>query len=136
MKDARTLWSQAAGNFSLAIKELADEKQPDAARAAWVRTQVGLRTLQLHQLAGKPDDLLAATTLFLQQHRGTVEELIALSLMYHALKQKNEAGKATETRDRMRELFEKLKDEPGAFAMKEGEYSREYWEKTWFADGK
>ena len=133
-KDARTPWSQAAGNFSLALKELADEKQPDAARAARLRTQVGLRTLQLHQLAGKPNDLLLAATVFLQQHRGTVEELIGLSLVYHALKQKNESGRALQTRDRMLELFEKLKDEPGAFTAKEGEYSRDYWEKTWFAD--
>jgi hypothetical protein len=133
-KDARTLWSQAAGNFSLALKELVDEKQPDTARAAWVRTQADLRTLQLHQLADKPNDLLVAATAFLGKHRGTAEELIGLSLVYRALKQKNESGKALQTRDRMLELFEKLKDEPGAFPAKEGEYSRDYWEKTWFAD--
>ncbi|MBA4066012.1 MAG: hypothetical protein C0501_20295 [Isosphaera sp.] len=98
---------------------------------AWLRLQAGMRVLQaLHQL-GRPNDVLAEAAGLLEKHRGTVEELVVLSLVYHAFKQKNEPGKALQTRDRMKELFDRLP--AAAFPAASGEYSRGYWEKVWFA---
>jgi hypothetical protein len=50
--------------------------------------------------------------------------------MYHAFKQKGETGKALQTRDQMKELFDRLP--ATAFPGRDGEYSREYWVKIWF----
>jgi hypothetical protein len=97
----------------------------------WLRLQAGLRVLQAFHQLGKPNDVLAEAAVLLDRHRGKVEELVVLSLVYHAFKQKNEPGKALQTRDRMKELFDRLP--PAAFPASAGEYSRAYWEKVWFA---
>ena len=103
-------------------------------RDTWLRIQSGLRILQTYQQMQKPNDLLAEASALLDRHRGTVDELIIMSLVYHAFKQKNESGKALQTRDQMRELFDRLCQTPAkSFPAKQGEYSREYWEKVWFA---
>ncbi|MCE9566098.1 MAG: hypothetical protein K8U57_29100 [Planctomycetes bacterium] len=110
-------------------KQKKDGKLND--RDSWLRIQSGLRILQTYQQMQKPNDLLAEASSLLDRHRGTVDELIILSLVYHAFKQKNESGRALQTRDQMKELFDRL---PGkAFPAKKGEYSREYWEQVWFA---
>jgi tetratricopeptide (TPR) repeat protein len=101
-------------------------------RDAWLRLQAGLRVLQALQHMQRPNDLLSEAAVLLDRHRGTVEELIVLSLVYHAYKQKGEPGKALQTRDQMKELFDKLP--PAAFPQATGEYSRAYWEKVWFAE--
>ncbi len=100
-------------------------------RDAWLRIQAGLRILQTYQQMQKPNDLLSEAPALLDRHRGTVDELIILSLVYHAFKQKGESGRALQTRDQMKELFDRLPAR--AFPAKVGEYSREYWEKVWFA---
>jgi len=99
-------------------------------REAWLRLQSALRVLQTYQQMKKPQDLLFEAAPMLDRYKGTVEELIILSLVYHAFKQLNDPGKALDTRDRMREVFDKLG--PSAFPLKEGEYSRDYWLKVWF----
>ncbi len=99
-------------------------------REAWLRLQAGLRVLQTYQQMKKPNDLLAEAAGMLDRHRGTVDEMIILSLMYHAFKQKKETGRALQTRDQMKELFDRL---PAAAFGGPGEYSREYWERVWFA---
>jgi tetratricopeptide (TPR) repeat protein len=103
-------------------------------REAWLRLQAALRVLQTYQQMRMPKDLLFAAAALLERHRGTVEELIILSLVYHAFKQLNDPGKALDTRDRMRDVFDKLK--PEAFTQPSGEYSRDYWLKVWFAPEK
>lgn len=105
-------------------------------RGAWIRTQAQLHGLLVLRLQNKTDQLLTTATGMLTRHRGTVEELIILSLVYHARKQQNDEYKARETRDKIREAFDALKDKPGAFTQDSGEYSRQYWEKVWFADAK
>ena len=110
-------------------KQKKDGKLND--RDTWVRVQAGLRILQTYQQMQKPNDLLAEAPAMLDRHRGSVDELIILSLVYHAFKQKNESGRALQTRDQMKELFDRLP--PRAFPAAKGEYSREYWEKVWFA---
>ena len=99
-------------------------------RDAWLRLQAALRVLQTYQQLQKPNDLLAEAAELRRQYRGTVEELIILSLMYHAFKQKNETGRALEAREQMKELFDRLP--PSAFTAEKGEYSRIYWEQVWF----
>lgn len=67
-----------------------------------------------------------------REFTGTADELIVLSLMYHAYKQLDKPEGTFAIHAQMREVFEKLKDKPGAFWAKDGEYSRNYWEKVWF----
>lgn len=101
-------------------------------REAWLKLQAQMRVLQTYQQMGRPDDLLKMSAGLKAEYRGTVEELIVLSLEYHAHKQANQPGLALETRDKMKELFEALKAQPAAFKHPTGEYSKDYWEKVWF----
>jgi len=103
-------------------------------RDAWLRLQAALRILQTYQQMKNPVDLLVESADLLQRHRGTVEELIILSLVYHAFKQKGDIPNALQTRDKMKELFDRLP--PSAFTATSGECSREYWEKIWFTPEK
>jgi hypothetical protein len=134
--DADSLQSRAAGNFSQALKELAAAEKAGerGKRAEWVRTQAQLRTLRVLQQQGKPDELLIAAESFLEKRRGTVEELIVWSFVYRAWKQKGNNLQAVTAQHAMKELFDKFKDKPDAFTAKTGEYSRDYWEKVWFAE--
>jgi tetratricopeptide (TPR) repeat protein len=100
-------------------------------REAWLRLQAALRVLQTHQQMKKPLELLADAAPLLDRHKNTVDELIILSLVFHAFRQMNDPGKALDTRARMKEAFDRLP--PSAFTAPEGEYSREYWQKMWFA---
>jgi hypothetical protein len=106
-----------------------DKKLND--RDFWLRLQAGLRILQTYQQLRKADDLLAEAAPLLERHRGTVEELIIWSLVYHAFRQKGETGMMLQTRDKMKELFDRLPKDK--FRATEGEYSRAYWEKVWFS---
>ena len=103
-------------------------------RELWLRRQAALRVLQTYQQMKTPEAaqaLLAEAAPLLDRQKGTVEELIVLSLVYHAFKQLNEPGKALQTRDRMKDVFDKLP--PSAFPQTSGEYSRDYWQTVWFA---
>jgi len=103
-------------------------------RDAWLRLQAALRVLQTYQQLQRPNDLLAEADQLRERHRGTIEELIIMSLMYHAFNQKNERGRALQMRDAMKELFDRLP--ASAFTQPNGEYSRTYWEKVWFTPDK
>lgn len=106
-----------------------------AERDEWLRLQASLRVLQTLLQMGEPQRVITRAAPLLAQYRGTVEELIVLSLIFHAHKQWNRPDLVERTRDRMREVFEQLKKTPGAFRASTGEYSREYWEKIWFTEG-
>ena len=126
-EEALTLFKQISTDVEAKLardKTLAD-------RDHWLRLQAGLRVLQTYQQLRKPNDLLAEASPLLERHRGTVEELIIWSLVYHAFRQKGETGKALQTRDQMKELFDRLPADK--FRGRDGEYSKAYWEKTWFA---
>lgn len=105
-------------------------------RDRWLRLQASLRICQTYLQTGQPDEVVKAAAVVIERHRGSVEELIVLSLIYHAQKQGNRPDLAARTRERMWDVFTQLRDKPGAFKATSGEYSREYWEKTWFTDMK
>jgi tetratricopeptide (TPR) repeat protein len=137
LAEAPGMREEALKLFKQIVAEV-DRRAPAAGgtapeRDAWLRAQASVRVLQAYQQMGKPNDLLVEAAPLLERYRGTVEELIVLSLVYHANKQRNKPENAADTRERMKEVFEKLKQKPGAFPAASGEYSREYWEKVWFA---
>jgi tetratricopeptide (TPR) repeat protein len=138
--DATRLRKEALGLFkeNVAACDAAERRNGKLTdREAYLRVQSAVRVLQAHQqlkTAASARDLLYDAVPLLDRYRGTVEELIVLSLMYHAFRQAGETGKAAETRDRMKDVFDKLP--PAAFTGKDGEYSREYWQTVWFAPEK
>ena len=140
LAEAAKMRTEAVGHFKQIVAECdaaerRNRKLTD--REAWLRLQAGLRVLQSYQQMRTPQSaraLIAEAAPLLERHRGTVEELIVWSLVYHAFKQQGDTGKALETRDRMRDVFDKLL--PSAFPQKDGEYSRDYWLKVWFTDPK
>jgi hypothetical protein len=103
-------------------------------RDAWLQLQAQLRLLQTYLLLNTPrslNELLFEADRLRERHRGTVDELIILSFMYHAFKLKGDPVRERQIRDQMKELFDRLA--PEAFPATSGEYSRSYWEKVWFA---
>lgn len=132
--DATKMRTEALSNFKeiVANCDTAERRNGKLSdRETWLRLQAGLRVLQTHQKMNKPAELLADAAPLLDRHKNTVEELIILSLVFHAFKQMNDAGKALDTRARMKETFERLPQ--SAFTQPNGEYSRDYWQKVWFA---
>jgi tetratricopeptide (TPR) repeat protein len=121
--------------FKQVVAEVDARRQAGRAtdRDPWLRTQAALRVLQTHQQLGQPAEVLADGDKLRWEVAGTADELIVLSLMYHAYKQRDKPEGALDVHRQMREVFDKLKDKPNVFWAKTGEYSREYWEKVWFA---
>lgn len=109
---------------------------PVTERDRYLWQLASLRVAQAYYQLGEPDRALSAAAPVVQRCRGTVEELIALSVMYHAQKQKGQTGVMLSIRDRMKDVFEELKKKPGAFKAQQGEYSQAYWETVWFSDMK
>jgi hypothetical protein len=130
---AEKLWKEAAELFGEALRLIGTPAEGDK-RATRVRAQAEVRLVQVVHFAGDSEQLLTAVQRFRPNHAGTVEELILLSFSYHAYRQRGEADNARATRDRMRVLFDKLKEKPDAFPAKSGEYSRKYWDEVWFAE--
>jgi hypothetical protein len=135
--------NEALKLFQQIVRDV-DKKRDQTAklsdRDAWLRLQAGLRVLQTYQQLQQPDKLLGEAAVLLERHRGSVEELIIRSLIYHAFKQQGKTVEMLQTRDQMKDLFERLP--PTAFTAPTndkradygGEYSKGYWEKVWFAD--
>ena len=80
----------------------------------------GLRVLKAYYEMGRPDGVMKEAAAVIDRTRGTVEELIALSLVYHAHRQSNRKELALTTRATMLEVFEQLKRKPGAFPASSG----------------
>ena len=133
--EAIKLRTEAAGHFREAITKVEAYQKIGGVdkRATWVRTQAELHSLSALLRAKKPDEVITAAGPMLERYKGTVEELIILSLVYHAHSKRGDTTQVQKTLDRMKTAFEKLKDKPGAFSATSGEYSKEYWEKIWFA---
>ena len=70
--------------------------------------EAGLRVLQTYLQMKKPNDLLVEADKLRDRHRNSVEELIILSLIYHAFKQKGDVVRERQIRDQMKELFDRL----------------------------
>jgi tetratricopeptide (TPR) repeat protein len=109
---------------------------PVTERDRYLWTLSSQRVGQAYLQLGESDRALSAVSPVVQRCRGTVEELIALSVMYHAQKQKGQVGLALSIRDRMKDVFEELKKKPGAFKGANGEYSQSFWETIWFSEMK
>jgi tetratricopeptide (TPR) repeat protein len=134
---AGKLRDEALKLFKQIVTEADDKHKRDgklSERDAWLRMQAGLRVLQTYQQMNKPNDLLAEADKLRDRHRNSVEELIILSLIYHAFKQKGDVVRERQIRDQMKELFDRLP--PTLFTAQTGEYSRTYWEKVWFTPEK
>jgi tetratricopeptide (TPR) repeat protein len=121
--------------FKRVIADVEERAKADASseRDTWLRTQAGLRVLQTYQQMVRPYDVLKDGAELRKKVAGTADELIVMSLLYHAYKQLDKPENTLEIHGQMREVFENLKDKPGVFWAKKSEYSREYWEKVWFA---
>jgi hypothetical protein len=119
--------------FKLVVAEVDARKKANqpAERDSWLRTQASLRVLQAYQQMGKPWDVIKEGDALRREFAGTVDELIVLSLMYHAYKQLDKPESFFAIHAQMREVFDKLKDKSGVFWSPRGEYSRDYW-KIWF----
>jgi hypothetical protein len=101
---------------------------------SWLRVQAAIRVLQTHLKMKNYNELLYESDELTTRYRGTVEELIAWSLVFHAFREKHDQQKQFQTRDKMKVIFDQLP--ASAFTASSGEYSREYWEKIWFAPQK
>lgn len=127
---------EAAKALQEAVRLVAEHEKagkPDT-RAARVRSHAEVRLLQLAHFEGQPALVLNLASQLRPRYAGTVDELVILSFVYHAHRQEGDTDKARDTRARMSELFDKLKDRPDALPAGTGEYSRDYWEKVWFTD--
>ncbi|HEV3385952.1 MAG TPA: RNA polymerase sigma factor [Gemmata sp.] len=98
---------------------------------AWLKVQAAIRVLQAHLHMKNHTELLYESQDLLQRQRGTVEELIIWSLIYKSFEQQRDEVKKLQTRDMMKELFDSLP--ASAFNSSAVEYTREYWEKSWFS---
>lgn len=127
---------EALGLFKQVIADVDARAKENKAtdRDPWLRAQSNLRVLQSYQQMGRPYDVLKEADLLRREVSGTVDELVVMSLMYHAYKQLDKPEGSLTVHTQMREVFDKLKEKPGAFWAKSGEYSREYWERVWFPD--
>ena len=125
--EALKLFKQVVADVEVRAKE-----NTPMERDPWLRTQANLRVLQTYQQMSRPYDVLKDGDLLRREFAGTADELIVLSLMYHAYKLLDKSEGSLSIQSQMREAFEKMKDKPGVFWAKAGEYSREYWEKVWF----
>lgn len=121
--------------FKQVVAEVDDRKAAgrETDRDPWLRTQASLRVLQAYQYLRQPANVLFEGDKLRPGFAGTADELIVLSLMYHAYKQMDKPEGMLAIHGQMREVFDKIKDKPGAFWAPNGEYSRAYWEKVWFA---
>jgi RNA polymerase sigma factor (sigma-70 family) len=126
---ARRRREEALALFEGLVKEPGD---PATDLSRWVRRQAALRVLQANLQLGRPREVLDRAAPMLRESRGRVDELIVLSMVYHAQRGLNWSDEARRTRDRMAEVFAALRNDPTAFPATSGEFSRGYWEKVWF----
>jgi tetratricopeptide (TPR) repeat protein len=128
--DAPKLRDEALGLFQ-AVAAGVDAKPAPTDREKWLRVQASIRELETFDKMGKPYDLMVAAHKLRDRTKGTVEELIVLSLLYRAHKQTMKDELALRVRDEMKQVFQALP--ASAFTAADGDYSRVFWETKWFA---
>jgi tetratricopeptide (TPR) repeat protein len=143
-KEALQLFSAVVAEVDAKLKK--DGKLVDP--FPWLRVQAAIRILQTNLVMRNPQAVISESTDLIERYRGTVEELIVFSLVYHAFKQERDDAKAAkndnkesqayrhmlQTRDRMKDIFDQLP--VAAFNGSTLEYTREYWEREWFSPDK
>ncbi len=97
----------------------------------FLRTQADIRLANTTLLLRKYDEMPALCDKLAKRYEGKVEELIIRSMLYTAYHFADRVEPAAGVRVQMQELFNKLPD--GAFAGGADEYTREYWQREWFA---
>jgi hypothetical protein len=126
--EALKLFREVVSDMDAKLKK--DAKLSD--HDSWLRVQASIRVLQAHLMMRNHNDLLYESEDLRQRYRGTVEELIILSLIYKSFEQKGDTVKKLQTRDKMKELFDSIPVDK--FNSSATEYTRIYWEKTWFSE--
>lgn len=96
----------------------------------YLRVQAGVRTARARLANKQWQEAVSAATTTADEAKGTVEELIALSLAYNGYAEQNRAEQCKTTETRMRQLFADLPD--AKFTNASPEYSRAYWKTNWF----
>jgi tetratricopeptide (TPR) repeat protein len=133
---ANALLTEAFQLFRGIVAEVDSRLKKDARvsdEEVWLRLQSEERILQCYYHMKSPNELLFEALNLRERCRGTVDELIVMSFMYHAFKLKqaqnprgNDEQQALAMRDQMRDVFDKLPET--AFKAAPGEYSRAYWQ--------
>ena len=96
----------------------------------YLRVQAGVRTARARLASKQWQEAVSAATTTADDAKGTVEELIALSLAYNGYAEQKRAEQCKSTETRMRHLFADLPD--AKFTNASPEYSRAYWKTNWF----
>jgi tetratricopeptide (TPR) repeat protein len=110
---------------SLALLE-SEADSPDKA----LQTQAKLRVARAYLGVGKYEDAVKTATNLADATKGTVEELIALSMAYNAYAYQSQWDQAGVIASRMRGTFKDLPET--SFAGDTPEYTRNYWSQNWF----
>jgi tetratricopeptide (TPR) repeat protein len=121
----------APGNAATVTEAIAMlEPLAAGAKDSYVRTQAGLRVARGHLAGGRWQEAITAATATADGSKGTVEELIALSLAYNAYAEQKRPEQLTVVEGRMRQVFQELPET--AFNGSADEYRAGYWKTTWF----
>src|SRR5262249_27747209 len=87
--------------------EQREKAGPVSDRDRWLWSQASIRICQGHFLSGERHEVVtAAASRVIARYPGTVEELIVLSIVYHAQKRDDRKDLWPATRDRMKDVFE------------------------------
>ena len=97
----------------------------------FLRTQADIRLANATLLLRKYDEMPALCDKLAKRYEGKVEELIIRSMLYTAYHFADRLEPAAGVRVQMQELFHKLPD--SAFPGGADEYTRDYWQREWFA---
>ena len=97
---------------------------------SYLRAQADLRLANAVLLQKRYDELPALCDRLAARYPGKVQELILLSMRYHAETFADRKADAARTLGRMEGVYAKLSDTDFPGGMEE--YTREYWQRQWF----
>jgi tetratricopeptide (TPR) repeat protein len=122
--------TSGAGNEAR-VKEAIDLLDPlTKSSDPFLRTQAGVRTARARLAAKQWQEAITAAQATADDSRGTVEELIALSLAYNGLAEQKRSEQCKVIESRMRRVYTDL---PDALFLGTGpEYTKAYWKTNWF----
>lgn len=96
----------------------------------FLRTQAGVRSARARLAAKQWQEAVTAAQATADDARGSVEELIALSLAYNGLAEQKRAEQCKVIETRMRRVFADLPD--ALYTGTGPEYTKAYWKTNWF----
>ena len=107
------------------FRSLSDSPDP------FLRTQADIRLANTMVLLRKYDKMPELCDKLSRRYAGKVEELIIQSMLYTAYHFADRLEPAAGVRAKMLELYQKLPET--AYPGGAEEYTREYWQREWFA---